>query len=131
MKKKIVYLVLLHVALQFFFGCASSGKLINSNTTVEAKEQVAVSSADLKALEKANERSKRIVEQVDNKITYSFDLIDELSRAIALEKQQAFDKGYLAGKKDAEEAMKGYIKLEDVEKLLKEKGLLKEEKEKK
>ena len=114
----------------FVFGivsCVTQPKLIDSNKTVEAIEQHAITSAKLDSLVDLTKIEKRVVEKTDNKITYGFTLLNELEVAIASEKQAAFNSGYEAGKKDALTALKkDYVSLEDVKNLLRENGLLKD-----
>ncbi len=109
-----------------FIGCASK-PTPQPDPLIETKVNAAVTLEQLKALEKDNEREVAILEKLDSTVTYGFSLLDELEFSIAYEKQQAFNEGYDAGKKDAINAMDGYIKLEDVIELLRKQGLLKEE----
>jgi len=109
-----------------FIGCASK-PTPQPDHLIETKVNAAVTLEQLKALEKDNEREVAILEKLDNTVTYGFGLLDELEFSIAYEKQQAFNEGYDAGKKDAINATDGYIKLEDVIELLRKQGLLKEE----
>ena len=109
-----------------FIGCASK-PTPQPDHLIETKVTTAVTLEQLKALEKDNEREVAILEKLDNTVTYGFSLLDELEFSIAYEKQQAFNEGYDAGKKDAVAAMDGYVKLEDVIELLRKQGLLKEE----
>jgi hypothetical protein len=109
------------------FGCASN-KVVD-NTLVDGKVQSAVTLEQLNSLKKDNIREAEILEKLDSTTTYGFDLLNELELAITYEKQQAFNEGYEAGKKDAIAATEGYVKLEDVIELLKKQGLYKEEDE--
>ncbi len=122
--KKIFFVLLISI---LFVSCATKIKPTPSEPIIEAKVENAITLEQLKSLEKDSERQAAILEKVDNKIAYGFDLLDELSISIAFEKQQAYNEGYEAGKKDAQLATEGYIKIEDVIALLREQGLLKEE----
>jgi hypothetical protein len=108
-----------------FFGCVSNK--VADNALVDGKVQTAVTLEQLNSLKKDNIREVEILEKLDSATTYGFDLLNELEFAIAYEKQQAFNEGYDAGKKDAIAATEGYVKLEDVIELLKKQGLYKEE----
>jgi hypothetical protein len=110
-----------------FFGCVSNK--VADNALVDGKVQTAVTLEQLNSLKKDNIREVEILEKLDSATTYGFDLLNELEFAIAYEKQQAFNEGYDAGKKDAIAATEGYVKLEDVIELLKKQGLYKEEDE--
>lgn len=107
-----------------FLGCVSNKV---NNSLVDGKVQTAVTLEQLNSLKKDNVREVEILEKLDSATTYGFDLLDELERSIAYEKQQAFNEGYDAGKKDAIAATEDYVKLEDVIELLKKQGLYKEE----
>jgi len=108
-----------------FLGCVSNK--VADNTLVDGKVQTAVTLEQLNSLKKDNVREVEILEKLDSATTYGFDLLDELEKSIAYEKQQAFNEGYDAGKKDAIAATEDYVKLEDVIDLLKKQGLYKEE----
>lgn len=108
-----------------FLGCVSNK--VADNFLVNGKVQSAVTLEQLNSLKKDNVREVEILERLDSTTTYGFDLLDELEKSIAYEKQQAFNDGYDAGKKDAIAATEGYVKLEDVIELLKKQGLYKEE----
>lgn len=107
-----------------FLGCVSNKV---NNSLVDGKVQTAVTLEQLNSLKKDNVREVEILEKLDSATTYGIDLLDELERSIAYEKQQAFNEGYDAGKKDAIAATEDYVKLEDVIELLKKQGLYKEE----
>lgn len=106
-----------------FLGCVSNKV---NNSLVDGKVQTAVTLEQLNSLKKDNVREVEILEKLDSATTYGIDLLDELERSIAYEKQQAFNEGYDAGKKDAIAATEDYVKLEDVIELLKKQGLYKE-----
>lgn len=108
-----------------FLGCVSNK--VADGSLVNGKVQTAVTLEQLNSLKKDNVREVEILEKLDSATTYGFDLLDELERSIAYEKQQAFNEGYDAGKKDAIAATEDYVKLEDVIELLKKQGLYKEE----
>ncbi len=108
-----------------FLGCVSNK--VADNALVDGKVQTAVTLEQLNSLKKDNVREVEILEKLDSATTYGFDLLDELEKSIAYEKQQAFNEGYDAGKKDAIAATEDYVKLEDVIDLLKKQGLYKEE----
>lgn len=108
-----------------FLGCVSNK--VTDNSLVDGKVQTAVTLEQLNSLKKDNVREVEILEKLDSATTYGIDLLDELERSIAYEKQQAFNEGYDAGKKDAIAATEDYVKLEDVIELLKKQGLYKEE----
>lgn len=120
--KKFVVLLL---SCFLFFGCVSNK--VADNALVDGKVQTAVTLEQLNSLKKDNIREVEILERLDSTTTYGFDLLNELEFSIAYEKQQAFNEGYDAGKKDAIAATEGYVKLEDVIELLKKQGLYKEE----
>lgn len=124
--KKIFALFIL-VSLLFISCKTTEG--INQENIVDTKIEAAVTLEQLRSLEKDQEREADIVNKIENKITYGFDLLDELSFSISWEKQQAYNAGYEAGKRDAQLATEGYIKLEDLIELLRQKGLLEEESE--
>lgn len=109
----------------FLIGCVSN-KATGSNALIDAKVENAITLEQLNALKKDNVRETEILEKLDNATTYGFDLLNELEFAIAYEKQQAYNEGYNAAKKDAIAATEGYIKEEDVIALLREHGLLEE-----
>ena len=117
--------VVLLLSCFLFFGCVSNK--VADNALVDGKVQTAVTLEQLNSLKKDNIREVEILERLDSTTTYGFDLLNELEFAIAYEKQQAFNEGYDAGKKDAIAATEGYVKLEDVIELLKKQGLYKEE----
>lgn len=108
-----------------FLGCVSNK--VADGSLVNGKVQTAVTLEQLNSLKKDNVREVEILEKLDSATNYGFDLLDELERSIAYEKQQAFNEGYDAGKKDAIAATEDYVKLEDVIELLKKQGLYKEE----
>lgn len=108
-----------------FLGCVSNK--VADSSLVNGKVQTAVTLEQLNSLKKDNVREVEILEKLDSATTYGFDLLDELEKSIAYEKQQAFNEGYDAGKKDAIAATEDYVKLEDVIDLLKKQGLYKEE----
>lgn len=125
--KKIFALFIL-VSLLFISSCKTT-EGINQENIIDTKIETVVTLEQLKSLEKDQEREADIVNKIENKITYGFDLLDELSFSISWEKQQAYNAGYEAGKRDAQLATEGYIKLDDIIELLRQQGLLKEEAE--
>ncbi len=123
--KKLAVLLL---SCFLFFGCVTNK--VADNNLINAKVETAITLEQLNALKKDNVREVEILERLDSTATYGFDLLNELEFAIAYEKQQAFNEGYDAGKKDAIAATEGYVKLDDVIELLKKQGLYKEEEKK-
>ena len=122
--------LMITMSMMLFTGCIS-GKLIDQTHIIDAKVENAVTMSQLESLKKDTTRSKDILGKLDNTVDFSAGLINELEISIAYEKQQAFDEGYKAGKKDAIAATDDYVKIDDVVKLLKKQGLYKEEEQQK